>query len=70
MTRITARFDGKVLIPDTPLSLPRDVSIEIMVPDASHATGVGILQLAGVGAEVWAGVDALENQRREREGWE
>ena len=78
MVRITARYDGKVLIPDGPLTLPRDVSIEIMVPgDAAadsngNGNGVasGVLRLAGLGADAWAGVDAVEYQRREREGWE
>lgn len=80
MVRITARYDGKVLIPDGPLTLPRDVAIEIMVPSDAAAdsngngtgSGVasGVLRLAGLGADAWAGVDAVEYQRREREGWE
>lgn len=78
MVRITARYDGKVLIPDGPLTLPRDVAIEIMVPRDTGSDGngtgngvaSGVLRLAGLGADAWAGVDAVEYQRREREGWE
>lgn len=71
MVRLTARYDGKVLVPDEPLELPTGVPLHVTVQtDEEAAEQDSILSLDGLGAEVWGGVDALDYQRREREGWE
>ncbi len=72
MVRLTARYDGKVLIPDQPLDLPTDTPLEITIqPSAPPPAGDDpLMKLYGLGKEVWEGVDALEYQRQEREGWE
>lgn len=37
MTKLTAHFDGKVLIPDKPVSLPVDCALEVRVqPVKAH----------------------------------
>jgi hypothetical protein len=71
MVRIKAHFDGKVLIPDEPIELPSGVSLDVTV-ETSHSSGENdsLASLIGLGADVWKGVDPVEYQRREREGWE
>ncbi|MFH0983565.1 MAG: hypothetical protein V2A79_18780 [Planctomycetota bacterium] len=71
MVRLTVRYDGKVLIPDEPVELPTGVPLRATIQTGDESpTGDAILALAGLGREVWAGVDPVEYQRREREGWE
>ena len=72
MVRLTVRYDGKVLIPDQPLNLPTGVPLEITVLGDAECAGPPdpILALLGLGADVWADVDPVAYQRREREGWE
>jgi hypothetical protein len=71
MIRLTAHYDGKVLVPEQPVDLPRGVPLDVTVQAALGAGGVeSLLKLEGMGAEVWDGVDPVEYQRREREGWE
>jgi hypothetical protein len=70
MVRLTARNDGKVLVPDGPVNLPQDVPLTVVVEAGDNGNQVDpILAICGLGAELWKGIDALEYQRREREGW-
>ncbi len=71
MIRLTVRYDGKVLVPDTPVDLPTGVPLQVVVETPSDAVnGDPIRALVGLGEEVWEGVDPVEYQRRERDGWE
>lgn len=72
MIRLTAHYDGKVLIPDEPVTLPAGVPLEVTVQASEHlpANGDPILAFVGLGAEAWAGVEPVQYQRKEREGWE
>ena len=71
MVRLTAHFDGKVLVPDRPVNLPTGVPLEVTVQtDARDAADDAVLALDGLGRDVWDGIDPVEYQRREREGWE
>ncbi len=70
MVRIAVRYNGKVLVPAGPLELPEDVPLEAIVQDRKRSSeGDGVLALAGLGAEIWQGDDAVDYQRSEREGW-
>lgn len=70
MVRVTVRYDGKVLIPEEPVELPTGVSLQILIPDEPVAEdNRPLLALSGLGAEVWEGLDPVEYQRKEREGW-
>ncbi len=44
--------------------------IQILDQALSEAAPLSILDLQGLGKEVWAGVDAGEYVRRERQGWD
>ena len=70
MVRLKARFDGRVLIPDGPVNLPTDVPLDVLVQTQGGDGAADVLAFDGLGAEVWDGVDPVEYQRREREGWE
>lgn len=72
MIRLTAHYDGKVLVPDEPVALPAGVPLDVTVEASEHipANGDPILAFVGLGADAWAGVDPLQYQRQEREGWE
>ena len=72
MVRLIVRYDGKVLIPDQPLSLPTGVPLEITVLGDNECAGPSdpILALSGLGADVWGDIDPVTYQQREREGWE
>lgn len=71
MVRLTARYDGRVLVPDGPVDLPTGIPLQVTIQTNEDADGSDpILALDGLGAEIWKGVDPLEYQRREREGWE
>ena len=71
MVRLTAHYNGKVIVPDEPVQLPEGVPLEITVRPQNHSgQSDPILELSGLGMDVWAGVDPVEYQRREREGWE
>ena len=71
MIRLTVRYDGEVFVPDTPVELPTGVPLQIVVEIPSDAVnGDPIRALVGLGEEVWEGIDPVEYQRREREGWE
>lgn len=70
MVRIKAHYDGKVLVPDEPLNVPQDVPLEITVSESTAPFDEGALdRLIELGADVWRGVDGVEYQRKEREGW-
>jgi len=71
MVRLTAHYDGKVIVPDETVELPTGVPLHVIVQTGDRtADGDPILALAGLGMEVWDGIDAVDYQRREREGWE
>lgn len=71
MVRLTARYDGKVLVPEGPVELPTGVRLHLTVKTNEEVGEPDpVLSLDGLGAEVWDGVDPLDYQRREREGWE
>ena len=73
MVELTAHFDGQALIPDDKVDLPRGVPLRLTIelPEAQAADPHDpFLRLAGLGAEIWDGIDGVEYQRREREGWE
>ncbi|HYR58552.1 MAG TPA: hypothetical protein VEO95_07985 [Chthoniobacteraceae bacterium] len=44
-TTLRAHFDGKVLVPDEPVDLPRDCALEIRV-EATGAEETGLARLA------------------------
>lgn len=70
MVRLTVQYDGKVLIPDRQIELPRGVPLDVTIDAEESNNGHDTIQeLSGLGAEVWEGVDGVEYQRREREGW-
>ena len=70
MVRLTAHYDGKVIVPDGPIELPTGVPLQVTVEPQGPLSEDGLLALSGLGAEVWDGIDPVEYQRREREGWE
>ena len=71
MVRLTARYDGKVLVPDEPVALPTGVPLHVTVQtDDETGDADPILARDGLGLEIWDGIDPVEYQRREREGWE
>jgi hypothetical protein len=71
MVRVTVRYDGKVLIPENAVDLPTNVPLRITVHTGTNGPAEdAILGLDGLGAEIWEGVDPLEYQRQERQGWE
>lgn len=70
MVWITGHYDGKALILDGPIPVPKHTQLEIAVQPASKVNGRdSILALRGLGADLWKGIDPVEYQRREREGW-
>lgn len=72
MVRFSATFDGKVLIPEQPIDLPRGVPLDLTVEAKTHGAPPrdSVLDLVGLGREMWCGIDAVEYQRGEREGWD
>ena len=67
MVRITGRYDGKVLVLDGPIAVPKDTQLDITVQPALKGKGRDpILALRGLGADMWQGIDPVEYQRRER----
>ena len=69
MVRFTVRYDGKVLVPEGPVDLPRGVALDVTIRTPEGAeNGDSLLALDGLGKDLWEGVDPLEYQRREREG--
>ena len=71
MVRLTAHYDGKVIIPDEPVKLPTGVPLRVSIESNNNITDIDpILAFVGLGKEVWEGVDPVDYQRREREGWE
>jgi hypothetical protein len=68
-----AHFDGEALIPDHKIDLPQGVPLRLTIEVAAEQPSESqdsFLRLAGLGAEIWDGIDGVEYQRREREGWE
>jgi len=70
MVRVTVRYDGKVLVPDGPIALPAGVPLQATIQTQESSNADAIAALVGLGREVWDGIDPVEYQRREREGWE
>jgi len=71
MVHLTAHYDGKVLVPDEPVELPSGVPLHVIVQTGDQTVnGDPILALVGLGMDIWEGVDPIDYQRREREGWE
>ncbi len=71
MVQVKVRYDGKVLIPEDPVELPRGVVLDCMVETSGSKGNGNLLEaLRGLGAEVWKGIDPVEYQHKEREGWE
>jgi len=71
MVRLKAHYDGRVLIPESPVELPTDVSLDVTVDTpAVEVPPGGLESLIGLGAEIWRGIDPVEYQRKEREGWD
>jgi hypothetical protein len=70
MVRLKAHFDGRVLVPDEPVDLPTGVALDVVVQAAAGDGCPDVLAFEGLGADLWEGVDPVEYQRREREGWE
>jgi len=44
--------------------------IQILGPALTEATPLSVLELQGLGEEVWAGVNGDEYVRRERQAWD
>lgn len=71
MVRIRVQYDGKVLIPDRPLELPRNVPLNVTVGTDEQMCGDDLIQkLIDCSGDLWKGVDGLKYQRKQREGWE
>ena len=74
MVQLNAHFDGKAIVPDEKVELPTGVRLRITVEVApstiKNTEDDPFLKLAGLGEEIWEGIDGVEYQRREREGWE
>lgn len=69
MVRATGRYDGKVLVLDGPIAVPKDTQLDITVQPALKGNGRDpILALRGLGAEMWQSIDPVEYQRREKGG--
>lgn len=71
MIHVTVRYDGEVLVPEGRVDLPTGVPLQATIERGGDGASTNsIRSLVGLGADVWAGVDPLEYQRNEREGWE
>ena len=71
MVRLIAHYDGKVIIPDEPVELPTGVPLRLSIESNNNTSDSDpILTFVGLGKEIWEGIDPVEYQRREREGWE
>ena len=69
----TAVYEKGVLKPDEELDIPEleRVKVRIEVSPPGKKTGkYSIMDLAGVGKEIWEGIDAQEYVREERRSWE
>lgn len=51
MTVITARYDGKVLVPDQPLNLPVGAQVEVHVREPQAAAPAALSKLAQIAAQ-------------------
>lgn len=74
MIAIKAHFDGKYLVPDEPLQVAQDTPLKVRIELADAAPqGAGprsILELEGLGAEIWKGVDAQHYVDALRNEWD
>ena len=48
MTVLKAHYDGRVLVPDEPVDLPRDTPLEIQVRSVAEPTGTADKPLRGL----------------------
>ena len=60
----------KKLRPEEQLSLVEIISARLKRTLASKKQKHNLIELQGLGAEVWKGIDAQEYVRRERESWD
>lgn len=71
MVRLTAYYDGRVLIPDETVDLPTGIPLQVTVQTEEPGSDKDpIRALNGLGKELWKDIDPVEYQRKEREGWE
>ena len=58
------------LRPEGQLSLMKIISAELKKSFEKRVARHSILELEGLGAEIWKGIDAQEYVRKERESWD
>ena len=58
------------LRPEEQLSLMKIISAELNRSFGKRVAKHSILELEGLGAEIWKGIDAQEYVRKERESWD
>ena len=58
------------LRPEEQLSLMKIISAELKKSFGKRVAKHSILELEGLGAEIWKGIDAQEYVRKERESWD
>lgn len=58
------------LRPEEQLSLMKIISTELNKSFGKRVAKHSILELEGLGAEIWKGIDAQEYVRKERESWD
>lgn len=72
--RISLKYDDYVrgihdLRPEEQLSLVEIISARLKKTVGKKGKKHSILELEGLGAEIWKGIDAQEYVRKERESW-
>jgi len=65
MTTIRAHFDGRVLIPDGPVDLPKNTPLEVDV--RVPAAAGGLLDLASIAREFPASPEAPRDRAKQHE---
>ncbi len=69
----TAIYEEGVLKPEQELEIPEHQRVKLRIevgPEGKKTGKYSIMDLAGVGKEVWEGLDAQEYVREERRSWE
>ena len=69
---IGQRITGQECCAPPPGGIPNGAKevIQILGPALTEATPLSVLELQGLGEEVWAGVNVDEYLRRERQAWD
>ena len=76
MIAIKAHYDGKYLVPDEPLHVPPDKPLKVQVeladaqPEPTQTGTRSILELEGLGAEIWKGVNVQAYVNTLRDEWD